>query len=151
MIERLLLLAEEWARDGNGLTIKRRAVSTAYYAVFHALARLCADELLGDDVASRRSQDYQRVYRALEHRTLRNVFQNTPKDNRVIRQIGDRVVLLQSKRHDADYLPTGHLFTRAECKDFVSSARSAVKLIDRLSAEDKRALAVRLIIRDRVS
>ena len=48
MVERLLALAEELAeKSGRGLTLKRRAVSTAYYAVFHALAGLCADELLG--------------------------------------------------------------------------------------------------------
>jgi uncharacterized protein (UPF0332 family) len=48
MVERLLALAEELAdKSGKSLTLKRRAVSTAYYAVFHTLAKLCADELLG--------------------------------------------------------------------------------------------------------
>jgi uncharacterized protein (UPF0332 family) len=43
-VERLLALAAELAEtSGKSLTLKRRAVSTAYYAVFHALAKLCAD------------------------------------------------------------------------------------------------------------
>ncbi|HEY8162720.1 MAG: hypothetical protein ACR650_04110 [Methylocystis sp.] len=149
MIQRHLEYADQWVRNGHGLTIKRRAVSTAYYAVFHALARLCADELLGSERETRNSKDYERIYRALEHKTLRSVFQNAPKDNRALRQIGDRVVLLQSKRHDADYLPARHVFSKAESLDLIASARSAVTLIGKLSAEERRALAVRLIIRDR--
>lgn len=149
MMQRHLEYAEQWARNGHGLTIRRRAVSTAYYAVFHALARLCADELLGNDRETRKSKEYERVYRALEHKTLRSVFQNTPRNDRIIRQIGDRVVLLQSKRHDADYLPTGHVFSKAESLDLIASAKSAIELMDSLSAQERRALAVRLIIRDR--
>ncbi len=61
MIERLLALAEELAKTaGNSLTLKRRAVSTAYYAVFHALAKLCADELLGDR-SDTRTEEYVRI------------------------------------------------------------------------------------------
>ena len=41
----------------------RRAVSTAYYAVFHSLARTTADLLLG-----RKHDDaWHHMYRALEH------------------------------------------------------------------------------------
>ncbi len=48
MSEKLLVLAFEWAEvSAQGWTIHRRAVSTAYYAVFHALARLCAGEFVG--------------------------------------------------------------------------------------------------------
>ncbi len=35
---------------GDGATTRadlRRAISTAYYAAFHALAELCADEIVG--------------------------------------------------------------------------------------------------------
>lgn len=44
----------------------RRAVSTAYYAVFHALAHECADRFIG--TGDQRSEAaWTQVYRALEH------------------------------------------------------------------------------------
>ncbi len=47
MADGLSRLAEEIAgRGGGSRTLKRRAVSTAYYAVFHAIASLCANEIL---------------------------------------------------------------------------------------------------------
>lgn len=143
------MVAEQLAREGGGLAGRRRAVSTAYYAVFHALARLCADELLGSDSAARETEDYERVYRALEHKSMKAVFESKLKDIRAFREIGDRVVSLQSKRHDADYRPSSHHVHEAEIHEILETARSIVNLIDLLPARDRRTLAVRLIIRNR--
>ena len=46
----------------------RRAVSTAYYALFHCLAATAADLLTG----SSRSPEWHQVYRALEHGKARS-------------------------------------------------------------------------------
>lgn len=148
---RLLMLAESSNRDDGGLASRRRAVSTAYYAVFHALARLCAEEFVGVDPSTRTPADYERVYRAVEHGSMKSKFLNTPRELDTIRQIGNRFVLLQSKRHDADYRPTDFHFTEAESSDLIEAARYAIDLIDSLSSPDRRALAVRLVIRDRTS
>ncbi len=82
MVERLLSLAEDLqSQDVRSAVFRRRAVSTAYYAVFHALARLCADELIGKN--GRSSRDYERVYRALDHGPLKSAFERSPlKDDR---------------------------------------------------------------------
>ena len=45
----------------------RRAISTAYYAMFHALAKSNADALIGSTPQSRGLAAWSQVYRALEH------------------------------------------------------------------------------------
>ena len=150
MVERLLALAEELAENsGKSLTLRRRAVSTAYYAVFHALAKLCAHELLGDRI-DLRSQEYIRVYRSLEHGTLKTAF-NAPPLNRVVtlQKIGSSVVELQSERIRSDYLPPQSLYTRDQCRDLVESAKSAIGAIAALSQGDRRSLAVSLLFKNR--
>jgi len=140
MVERLMALAEELAeKSGRGLTLKRRAVSTAYYAVFHALAGLCAD-------------DYIRVYRSLEHGTLKTAF-NAPPLNRVgtLQKIGSSVVELQSERIRSDYLPSHALYTKDQCRALVELAKSAITAIAALSQSDRRSLAVVLLFKNRPS
>lgn len=44
----------------------KRAVSTAYYALFHALAQTCADRLIGTGLR-RNNPAWRQVYRSLEH------------------------------------------------------------------------------------
>jgi hypothetical protein len=150
MVEHLLALAEELADNpAKSLTVRRRAVSTAYYAVFHALAGLCASEVLGNET-DLRSNDYVRVYRSLEHGTLKTAFNAAPL-NRVatLRNIGNSVVELQSERIRSDCLPSQRLYTRARCRDLVESARSTVGAIATLSRDDHRTLAVSLLFKNR--
>lgn len=45
----------------------RRAVSSAYYALFHCLSRECADLLIGGSGSDRSEAAWRQVYRALEH------------------------------------------------------------------------------------
>jgi hypothetical protein len=150
MVERLSALAEELGeKSERSLTLRRRAVSTAYYAVFHALAKLCADELLGAP-SDRRSEEYIRVYRSLEHGTLKAAFKAAPL-NRIgtLQKIGSRVVELQSERIRSDYRPPQSLYTRGQCRDLVESAKSAVGAIAALSQSDRRSLAVSLLFKNR--
>jgi hypothetical protein len=150
MIERLLALAEQLAEtSGKSLTLKRRAVSTAYYAVFHALAQLCADELLGHP-SDRQSKEYERIYRSLEHGTLKKVFKEEPlRRVAALEKIGNRVAELQSERIRSDYLPSRALYTRDQCLDLVRSAKSVVRSIAALSTADRKTLAVFLLFRTR--
>jgi hypothetical protein len=150
MTERLLALAEELAKSPEkSLTLKRRAVSTAYYAVFHSLARLCADELLGRRSGAR-SEEYERVYRSLEHGTLKRAFKEEPlRQVAALERIGNRVAELQSERIRSDYLPSRALYTRDQCLDLVRSAQSAVHSIEALPASDRRTLAIYLLFKNR--
>lgn len=151
MIERLLALAEELAeKSSRSPTLRRRAVSTAYYAVFHALAELCASELLGAEKTSRYSNEYVRVYRSLEHGTLKTAFGAAPLNSvAALQKIGNRVVRLQSERIRSDYLPQRSLYTMDQSLDLVTSAKSTVLSIAELSQGDRRSLAVHLLFKNR--
>ena len=73
MVARLLDLADQMVREGaKSSALRRRAVSTAYHAVFHALAKSCASILLPS--VDRNSDTYHRMYRALDHGPLRAAF-----------------------------------------------------------------------------
>jgi uncharacterized protein (UPF0332 family) len=152
MIERLLALAQELAEtSARSLTLKRCAVSTAYYAVFHALAELCAVELLGV-AADRCSDEYIRVYRSLEHGALKTAFRAAPLNSvDALRNIGNRVVRLQSERVRSDYLPSQSLYSKDQCLDLVKSAKSTVRSIAALSQKDRKSLAINLLFKNRPS
>ena len=81
----------------------RRAVSTTYYALFHCLARTCADRLAGSGGTVGNRPMWRRVYRAPEHRQARARCENAPSlfpDE--VREFGQVFSVLQSKRHLAD-------------------------------------------------
>lgn len=85
----------------------RRAISTAYYAMFHALAESNANTLIGASNDLRNSPEWVRTYRSLDHGRARSQMIST-----TINQFPDRIfdfaetfVYLQELRHDADYNP----------------------------------------------
>lgn len=150
MVARLLDLAEDLRRSGaRSSASRRRAVSTAYYAVFHALAKVCADVLV--PAAGRDSVDYARVYRSLEHGSLKSAFRSVPlADRDVFRNLGDLVVRLQGERHRADYSPpVPNVFSTELADSLLAQARQAVSGIDGLNATDRRTLAVCLLFKAR--
>ena len=55
----------------------RRAISAAYYALFHALAAEAADGLAG--ARHRRSPRYALIYRSVEHRSLKTLCHDVSK------------------------------------------------------------------------
>jgi hypothetical protein len=55
----------------------RRAISSAYYAVFHAIATAAADAFVGR--AHRRAPRYALAYRHIEHKRLKDVCEGLAK------------------------------------------------------------------------
>jgi uncharacterized protein (UPF0332 family) len=149
MVHSLLRIADDTARNGaQNATFKRRAVSTAYYAVFHAVAEMCAREILGGSRAD--SFEFERVYRSLEHGSLKSVFNNPPlNSNSQFKAIGTLIAQLQSERHRADYLPMRRLYTAKTCAQHLASARLAIALLEALGKEDRKTLAITLLFKNR--
>ena len=153
MIEqRFLTVAEDLCRKTGRRpreAFMRRAVSTAYYAVFHALARMCADELIGGSKA--KGPAWGRVYRALDHRTAKKTLLGgdaasiTPS----IVEIGRAFANLQEKRHDADYNPAFFEFFFDETRAQVEIARQAIKDLNGLGPDKRQALATLILFRPR--
>ncbi len=148
MIDDLLLTAEALIREGSeNQASLRRAVSTTYYAVFHALAELAASGLLPG--AKSDSWEYARTYRSLDHGPLKSVFLQSPlKDQERFRMIGQSVVQLQIERAWADYLPSDpSLFSFSQAADLIEQARNVITALRNLNDEERRKLAVCLLFR----
>jgi hypothetical protein len=151
MVQRLLASAEDLLKlKKNSAAYRRRAVSGAYYAVFHALAGICTRTLLPNE---RGNFELERVYRALEHGNTYQAFgQPLLKDHPDIKQIAPIFRQLRDARERADYLPPDStLFPEGEVVELINQARHAIQLIENLNSESRRLLAVRLLIKDRKS
>lgn len=127
----------------------RRSVSTSYYAVFHALAHLCADELVG---ARRNSTpEWGRVYQGLEHGVAKStlLLAQTRSSDEGIRRFASIFVNLQAARHQADYDPQAPALLRENALEALVEAEEAARLLNRLSRDSRRSIAVRVLFRRR--
>ena len=124
----------------------RRAVSSAYYALFHALAYLCADGLVG---YSKSWEYFTPIYRSLDHGKAKNVLEALRRarggDFVLIAQI---FVELQREREKADY-DLEYRTGRLETLDLIERARTAIERVKMLSPDDKLRLATQLIQKTR--
>lgn len=124
----------------------RRATSTVYYALFHRLAKCCADSVVGRKAAETNRAEWRRVYRALDHVAARRACTDpaiaTFPEN--VRGIAQLFVESQNRRHDADHDPHGDWF-KSEVIDRIATARQAIRDFEDADLRDKRAFAVHLL------
>lgn len=129
----------------------RRATSSAYYALFHRLARSCADLLVGGEGAAKSKHAWRQTYRALNHGTAcaackqKNVLAKFPKG---IEDFGHAFVAMQEKRHSADYDPHER-FTKSEVLADISLVEQAVSDFEKEDAKDKRAFCAYVLFKAR--
>lgn len=84
----------------------RRAISNAYYALFHALATSNADVLIGRPHDTMTAVAWTRVYRAIEHGAAKNQLrQHRQELSTAAQAFADTFIGLQDLRHSADYDP----------------------------------------------
>jgi hypothetical protein len=128
----------------------RRAVSTAYYALFHAMAKNVANSMAGAVKGNRSEQAWAQAYRGLQHGDARAACEAIRNQNvsQAIKDCADAFVILQSARHAADYDPL-HRPTRAEAVLAVQSAKDAISKLRSATTKDRRAFAVLVLIRKR--
>jgi len=127
----------------------KRSISTAYYALFQVLARNGADLLVGAG-AARPDKAWTHVYRALDHGFAKNACRearNLSLPPEII-DCANEFIELQEVRHKADYDP-GARFTRAEALDWATRAEAAIAKLRAASRLDRKAFAVRLLLRRR--
>ena len=126
----------------------RRAISAAYYGLFHFVLTAAADQFVG--VTKRATSEYWRVYRSVDHRALRELCEDIKKSKLPAKYvqhipksgIGPNIpkfaaafVELQEKRHSADYDPSIRIS--------LSDAQSAIKAAKAATSRFKKATAVR--------
>lgn len=126
----------------------RRAVSTAYYAMFHCLALCCADLLVGGEGSNRSEPAWCQVYRALEHGAARQrcnraaIIQKFPEE---VQDFADKFVDMQQKRHQADYDPEADYDKNFVLQD-ISDIAEAIAKFQQVPVKDRRAFAVYLLL-----
>jgi uncharacterized protein (UPF0332 family) len=125
----------------------RRSVSSSYYAMFHALARMCADSLVGAQEAKRSNKAWVEVYRGLGHSDSLKMCQRAHEKNfpQPIKDFADAFKQLQAERHRADYDPTAR-FKKDDAVKYVNMAETAMAAIRDVTMLDKKAFAAWVLI-----
>lgn len=118
----------------------RRAISSAYYVLFHAVCIAAADHVVGR--AKQSESPYALVYRSIDHRALRRLCEDLVKPTlpaKYARYVPGgfpllgigffsfAVVDLQIKRHSADYDPMIRLSV-LDARMAIRTARRALTL-----------------------
>ena len=125
----------------------RRAISAAYYALFHTLAGNCADQLVGGRASTETRQAWRQMYRALDHgqvkrrcteRRPKHVLRMFPQE---IQDFADQFVRMQRERHLADYDPFEQ-FSRSAVIQFIEETKAAIAAFWQADLSDRRAFAV---------
>ena len=130
----------------------KRAVSTAYYALFHAVAYECVDQTIGWNFRSDRYWDtLSTLYRAVDHGAAKRIINNVrgdPRSSAELKGLARNFVDLQAGRIQADYDPRPS-FLRADASQFVAQADDAVRELRALPKDVKRDLAVQILSKQR--
>jgi hypothetical protein len=139
----------------------RRAVSAAYYGLFHIATIAAADHVVGK--SRRNHPEWSLISRSVGHADLRELckaLNHPPKKydafvpevgwSSALKDYATAVVVLQQKRHDADYSPSS-VFRVSDCKSLVSSARNAAKQFRSIGAdaEERRTFVCLLLFQPR--
>ena len=124
----------------------RRAVSTAYYAMFHALASSNADCLVGTPYDALTEHAWSRVYRGLNHNAARrSLMQDRSLFSPQVGQFARKFSQLQDQRHSADYDP-GKSFTLTEAMAWIDLSEEGIEGFMQAGVEERRMVAVQTLI-----
>jgi hypothetical protein len=138
----------------------RKALSTAYYALFSALAGAAANTFVGSSPATRKSQVWVQTYRALDHGTAKNQCskilvpakgqpgQNTQAFTSGIVNFAESFVTMQGLRLDADYNP-GRTFYRSDVRIQIAAAEQALNGFLGAQRAERRAFTAFVMHRGR--
>lgn len=144
---KLLLTAQR--RGALRQDFVKRAVSTAYYALFHCICTNCADCLIG--TKQRNTRAWRLIYRAVEHGFARrqclrrDVIATFSKNIQLCAEI---FVLLQTDRQDADYNPFRRFFS-SEALVCIESAGVAIESLQTASMSERTEFAAWLLHKER--
>jgi uncharacterized protein (UPF0332 family) len=129
----------------------KRALSSIYYAMFHTLAKCCADLMIGGQSADRSKHAWRQVYRALEHNFVKTQCMNQKVISKFPKEIEDfanAFVSSQVKRHSADYDPH-YRVTKTEVLFEHAAVDEAIKKFNAVTIKDRRAFAAFVLLKNR--
>ena len=139
-------------RAGHAEANFRRAISTAYYAMFHCLAGVAANLFIG----RKRSPAWHRVHRALEHGKIRVACENKkamaefgfPPE---IHDFAKMFVELQKMRQRADYAldDNPELYCESDVIVLIDSATIAIKQFEQIDVQHRRDFVAYVLFKAR--
>ena len=118
----------------------KRAVSSAYYALFLRLCEETANLTVGtlqSDHGQRTA--WQRMYRVLQHGPTRNKCQNHNEIRHFpsgIQEFADRLVIAQDLRNDADYDPFSR-YSRQQVISIIAESRAVLEAFDSTPRQER--------------
>ena len=141
--------------DGGGNPSQeslRRAISTAYYALFHALCYAFADLFVGDSPDARASDEWHQAYRSLDHGILARQCRHADVNRYSpgLRFFAKIFETLQANRHRADYSPRAN-YDQDGTLDFISDAESAIAAFRAAPEGERRRFVAYAALRRRSS
>ena len=152
---RLISIATQLALSSNDTPERqddlRRAVSTAYYSMFHTLANSNANTLIGAPENDHDNAAWNRTHRALEHGAARSRFRHTGHMDTfpdAVREFADKFNDLQQERQNADYNPD-HTLTVSGTLRIIDHARQAILRFTGVSPKIRRNLATYVLFGNR--
>ena len=130
----------------------RRAVSTAYYFMFHKLLKTATERFIG----SRLNSAYEEFYRSFSHQQMKQVCEditaaqvkqplaarlgfNAPTEN--VQDFGRGFIELQQNRHEADYNPR-KLHNFQDSSSLVQLAEDAMAAFFRIPVQEQNAILI---------
>lgn len=127
----------------------KRAISTAYYAMFHALCLSNANLVAGQLLDPPTREAWTRSYRSLDHVAARQrMAQGAETMEPAVQQFAAAFALLQQQRQRADYDPHSR-FLRDEVLDLIDFAETATAALMSTTPAVRRPLAAMVLLRER--
>jgi len=126
----------------------RRAISSAYYALFHYILKSAADMSVGAAMRKTNPDLYGRAYRSLEHADVVTRSKEARAIGANIKAFADAVVDLQKTRVGADYDPTFRI-TRSDATTKVSTVRAAIARFEAATEAERKAYLATILFKKR--
>ena len=127
----------------------KRAISTAYYAMFHALCNSNANLVAGLSNDPTAREAWTRTYRNLDHGPARNRLAGARTfQGPAVQQFVRAFALLQEQRQNADYDPHSR-YLRGQVVILIDLAESATEGLMTTAATVRRPLAAVVLLRER--
>jgi hypothetical protein len=134
----------------------RRAISAAYYSLFHLAVTWVADEFVGKRL--RGTARYRLVYRSVDHRTLLGVCEAVQRQSAGrlapylppaglgadIQAYAAAVTNLQPRRNEADYDPVGQ-FGTDDAPGAIEIARAGLRRFERADPAARKVFLTLLL------
>ncbi len=119
----------------------RRAVSTAYYAMFHALATSNADLIVGARAPDNES-DWIATYRSLQHFRAENPLHGWPHlFSPPLQNFAFVIGAIKRRREDADYNPAAN-FVQNQIIASIDRAEQAIMDFNAASPQERAMVAI---------